>query len=151
MEDFVNYKLPSMFIISAICDWKCCIEAGTDVCQNSSLAKQPTIEISNKKIYKYYTENKISKAIVIGGLEPMLQFEEIIDLISTFRRKNCHDTFVIYTGYYPNEIVDIVEELKEFDNVIIKFGRFIPNSPHKYDETLGIELSSNNQYALKIS
>lgn len=151
MEDFVNYKIPSMFIISAICDWKCCEEAGLDICQNSSLAKQPTIEISNEKIYKYYTENKISRAIVIGGLEPMLQFNEIVDLISTFRDNNCHDSFVIYTGYYPHEIEDLVKKLWQFDNIIIKFGRFIPNSPHRYDEVLGVELSSDNQYAIKVS
>ena len=154
MEDFVNYKIPSMFIISAVCDWKCCEEAGLDICQNSSLAKQPTIEISNEKIYKYYTENKISKAIVIGGLEPFLQFNEIVDLISTFRDNNCHDPFIIYTGYYPHEIkeyIDYIVQIRKFDNLIIKFGRFVPNSPHKYDELLGVELSSDNQYAIKVS
>ena len=151
MEDFVNYKEPSMFLISSVCDWKCCIEANDDVCQNSELATIPIIEVDNNKIFNAFIKNDITSAVVIGGLEPMLQFEEIIDLISTFRSKNCHDMFVIYTGYYPDEIVDIVEELKKFDNIVIKFGRFIPNSPHKYDELLGVELSSNNQYAIKIS
>ena len=33
------------------------------------------------------------------------------------------------------------------DNIIVKFGRFIPNSPHIYDTLLGVELASNNQYA----
>ena len=81
----------------------------------------------------------------------MLQFDEIVDLISIFRDNNCHDSFVIYTGYYPHEIEDLVKKLWQFDNIIIKFGRFIPNSPHRYDEILGVELSSDNQYAIKVS
>ena len=37
--------------------------------------------------------------------------------------------------------------LEQFGNIIIKFGRFIPNSLHKFDDILGVELASNNQYA----
>ena len=57
---------------------------------------------------------------------------------------------------YPKEIVDkAMEELKDeipllhqFDNIIIKFGRFIPNTPHIFDAILGVELASNNQHAV---
>ena len=40
-EDFVNYKVPSMFINTCFCDFKCCTELGLDVgvCQNSPLAQ----------------------------------------------------------------------------------------------------------------
>ena len=151
MEDFINYKEPSMFLISTTCDWKCCMEANNDICQNSALVNQPIFELDNNKIYNAYIKNDITSAVVVGGLEPMLQFEEVIDLISTFRKNNCNDTFVIYTGYYPDEINDKIEQLKKFNNIIIKFGRFIPNSFHRFDEVLGVELSSDNQYAIMIS
>lgn len=151
MEDFVNYKEPSMFLISSICDWKCCKEANNDICQNSDLAFQPSLEVDNKRIYNAYIKNDITSAIVIGGLEPMLQFDEIVDLISLFRFKECKDTFIIYTGYYPDEISEKIERLKDYTNIIIKFGRFIPNRPHIYDELLGVELASDNQYSIKIS
>lgn len=152
-EDFLNYKLPSMFLITSKCDWKCCIEQGLDigVCQNSPLAIQPIKDIDSQFIYQSYINNPITKAIVIGGLEPMLQFEEIIDIISTFRSQNCLDEIIIYTGYNANEITNYINKLKEFPNIIIKFGRYIPNHKPHYDSVLGIYLASDNQYAEQIS
>jgi len=41
--------------------------------------------------------------------------------------------------------------LSQYKNVIIKFGRFIPNQEPHYDEILGVNLASNNQYARRIS
>jgi len=35
-------------------------------------------------------------------------------------------------------------------NIIIKFGRFIPDQKSHMDETLGVELASPNQYALPL-
>ena len=112
MEDFVNYKVPSMFLITSICDWKCCKEANIDIsiCQNQSLTKQPTKTYSYESIYQAYVNNPITKAIVIGGLEPFDQFEEIFQLILYFRAQGCDDMFVIYTRYnkFPNTISNIL-------------------------------------------
>ena len=82
-EDFVNYKKPSMFIGTSLCDWKCCNEQCLDknICQNSSLANSKTIDVSADEIYRRYINNPITKAVVIGGLEPILQFTEVLDLI----------------------------------------------------------------------
>ena len=41
--------------------------------------------------------------------------------------------------------------LKKYSNIIIKFGRFIPNQKPHYDPVLGVELASDNQYGEKIS
>ena len=104
-EDFVNYKLPSMFIATCFCDWKCCIEQNLDIsiCQNASISKQPNILISDSEIYERYISNPITKAIVIGGLEPFRQYDDVYNLIELFRSNDCYDTFVIYTGYDINE------------------------------------------------
>ena len=151
-EDFINYKLPSMFLISSTCDWKCCKEAGNNICQNMEIAKEKTRNIEDEKIFERYINNPITKAIVIGGLEPFDQFEEIFNLISYFRMfRGCNDIFVIYTGYYPEEIEGKVKYLSMFENIIIKFGRYIPNKNKIYDEILGVELASDNQFARKIS
>lgn len=152
-EDFVNYKKPSMFISTAICDWKCCIEQnmGISVCQNSELAKSETIDYPVEKIFERYIANPITSAVVIGGLEPFLQFGDVFTLIMHFRSNECNDDFVIYTGYYPYEIDREISQLKYFPNVIVKYGRFIPNSNEHFDEVLGIKLISNNQYAERIS
>lgn len=149
IEDFTDYKLPSMFIGTCCCTWKCCYEASIppSICQNHEIAQEPIINISNSQLYNKYINNPITQSIVIGGLEPMLQFDEVYDLIKRFRDNSCDDVFVIYTGYYPNEIEKELNKLKELNNIIVKFGRFIPDRPHRYDEVLGVELASDNQYA----
>lgn len=152
-EDFVNYKKPALFLGTCICNWKCCSEIGEDksMCQNSPLAQAKIKEFDNNLLFNIYTNNSITESIVIGGLEPMLQFEEVYDLIKIFRKQGCMDDFVIYTGYYKEEIKDKIEKLKYFENIIVKFGRFVPNNQKHYDSILGVELASDNQYAEKIS
>lgn len=153
VEDFVNYKLPSMFLITCHCSWKCCTELGLDVgiCQNSSLAQLPDKEISNETLYLQFSTNPITKAVVIGGLEPMIQINEIIDLIKLFRKYGEKCPFIIYTGYNPEEIPEPIDRLKKYENIIVKFGRFIPDQPSHFDEILGVELASPNQYGVQIS
>lgn len=152
-EDFVNYKKPSMFLITTSCNWKCCKEAGIpiEVCQNSPLMKNKIVEYSDLILYKSYIKNDITKAIVIGGLEPIEQFDEVLHLIQTFRENGCNDTFVIYTGFNKEEILNQVTQLKRYKNIIIKFGRYVENVPSRYDDILGVTLASNNQYAQQIS
>lgn len=153
IEDFCNYKLPSMFLISSYCDWKCCHEANIDesVCQNHGLVSGPIKQISYESLYQAYISNDITKAIVIGGLEPMLQIDEVVGLIHYFREKLCQDTFVIYTGYYPYEIPKPLSELKKLHNITIKYGRYDPKLKAKYDDILGVMLVSENQYGEVLS
>ena len=151
-EDFVNYKKPSMFIGTCYCNWKCCDEAGIsrEVCQNYQLHNSKIHELSNEQIYERYINNPLTSAIVIGGLEPILQEDEVISLIEYFRSKGCMDDFVIYTGYYENEIGDL-DNYKKYGNIIFKFGRFIPNQDKHWDEVLGVYLVSDNQYGKRVS
>ena len=149
-EDYVNYRLCSMFIIFPYCTWKCEKECGEKICQNSSLSKQPIIEISTEALVRRFRENPLSEAIVCGGLEPFDSFSELAEMISKLR-ENDNSTVVIYTGYNKDEIADKIDALKKFENVILKFGRFIPNAKHRFDDVLGVELASDNQFAERIS
>ncbi len=150
-EDFVNYKKPSMYIAFPNCDFKCDREAGCSICQNSSLAHEPDIDIDFIEIVSRYIKNPITKAIVFGGLEP---FDSIwiLRLITEFRLYT-DDEIIIYTGYTEEElqVEGMIEALQKYKNIIIKYGRFIPNQEKHYDEVLGIELASSNQYARRIS
>lgn len=152
-ENFQDYKKAAMFIATVKCDFKCLVERGLDcgICQNSKTAKLPDKKILISDIFARYKSNPLTSAIVIGGLEPMLQFDEIFSLVSYFRNNMCNDDFVIYTGYYPEEISQKVQLLKSFENIIIKYGRFIPDSTGVFDDVLGITLNSENQHAIKIS
>lgn len=150
-EDFINYKKPSMFIGAGIsCSFKCDKDCGQEVCQNSSLSREPTIKLSIEKIVKRYIDNPITSAVVIGGLEPFDNYQEVKTLISELRHKT-NDDIVIYTGYNKEEIKDKISDLSIFSNIIIKFGRFIPGSQARADEVLGVKLASSNQYAECIS
>lgn len=150
MEDFSNYKLPSMFIIFPTCNWKCDRECGKRVCQNGTLAKTPIKDIGVDILIDKYIDNPISKAVVCGGLEPMDSWADLQLFVRNFRERS-NDDIVIYTGYYKKEIADKINWLKKYDNIVVKFGRFIPGHKKHYDEVLGIKLASDNQHAEVIS
>lgn len=120
------------------------------VCQNSTLAQSPNIEIETSKLVDRYLSNPITKAIVCGGLEPLDTWRDLKRFIAEFRHKT-EDDIVIYTGYKEEEIQNQLAYLRPYRNIIVKFGRFIPNQEPHYDEVLGINLASDNQYARRIS
>lgn len=151
MEDLVNYKKISMFVIFPYCNFKCEKECGEHCCQNSALAQTPSIEVDIETLVNRYLSNPITSAIVCGGMEPMDSFEDLYNLVSCVRNKGCNDDIVIYTGFYKNEIFNKIDQLKQFKNIIVKFGRFIPNQKSHYDSVLGVNLASDNQYAERIS
>lgn len=149
-EDFVNYKKASMFLSFPHCTFKCEKDCGVACCQNSDLAKIPPLTVPCEILVERYIRNSITHAIVLGGLEPFDSWDEILYLVQSLRQRT-EDDIVIYTGYKEEEIQDKIDVLKEFKNIIIKMGRFVPDQPHHKDEVLGVELASPNQYARRIS
>lgn len=153
-EDFVNYKKPSMLIGTIKCNGKCYkdLRLSPDICQNWELRNSVAINIDDNKLCQRYLNNKLTNAIVFGGLEPFDQFDEMIKFIDILRKQyNCNDDVVIYTGYNYIEIDEKIDKLKKFWNIIVKFGRYIPDSQPVYDTVLGVSLISNNQFAINIS
>lgn len=150
-EDFTNYYQASMFLIFPHCSFKCDKECGKALCQNSLMAKQPNIEISTERVLEMYLANPITKALVFGGLEPFDSFNDVLDLISKLRiRHQRNDPVIIYTGFNKDEITRELEVLKRFKNIIIKFGRYIPNQTPHLDPVLQVYLASDNQFAEKL-
>ena len=148
-EDFVNYKKPCMTIMMPHCTFKCDKECGKQVCQNSDLASAKKINIPTKLIIEKYLKNSISEAIVFQGLEPFDSFSQVFNFIKKFREVS-NDDIIIYTGYNKEEIKWFLTFFKNFDNIIIKYGRFIPGQEKHYDEILGVYLASDNQYAERL-
>lgn len=147
-EDFVNYKKPSMFIIFPKCTFKCNKDCGRPVCQNYKVLEEPNVEVSINAIVNRYLSNSITSAIVLGGLEPFDSEEELKELVFSFR-DNVQDPIVIYTGYTEEELFKnkTYKKIISLNNIIIKYGRFIPNQDNHYDDILGVKLASSNQYA----
>ena len=151
-EDFVNYKKPAMVLEFPKCNFKCDRECRLQVCQNSSLAYADKIEIDVIDLINRYLNNPITEAVVMQGLEPFDSPADLYTFISLLRNRKCYDDIVIYTGYNPEEIDINLKYLQACGqkNIIVKFGRFKPGQRSHYDEVLGVDLASDNQYAKKI-
>lgn len=151
--DLINYKKPSMVIEFPTCkDFKCDRDCGKQVCQNAPMVLEPNIPILIKDLVKQYMEDDMSQAIVCQGLEPFDSWTDLRNLINALRQ-HTEDDIVIYTGY---NVEELEEELMYiwgagYKNIIIKYGRYIPGQEPHYDEVLGVNLASDNQYAEKIS
>ena len=147
-EDFVNYKVPSMSLMFPKCSFKC----DRQYCQNASLIDEPDITIAIDDLCKRYINNPITKAVVCQGLEPLDSIDDLINFIATLRYKyNCDDDVVIYTGYNRNEIIPgDIGIFRDFNNIIIKYGRYVHGFKSHFDPVLGVYLASDNQYAERI-
>lgn len=150
-EDYSNYKECAMFLGFPHCTFKCekeCKQRG--MCQNSSLATAESVEIDSYALIQRYLTNPLSHAIVIGGLEPFDDYGMLYEFIAEVRRYTS-DSIIIYTGYNKDEISKEIFDIALYDNIIVKFGRFIPHQPKHLDSVLGVQLASPNQYAERIS
>ena len=151
--DFVNYKVPCMTVMFPYCTFKCNKDAGKIVCHNYIFKDSNVVEMSCDEIVERYIGNPLSEALVMQGLEPFDSFDELYSLIYKFTEAS-KDDIVIYTGYNKEEIEDQIKDLCsiiESNKLIIKFGRFIPDDKPVFDEVLGVELQSSNQYAKVIT
>ena len=146
--DCTNYKQPTLTLEFPYCDFKCDKLNGCQVCQNSTLAQEPDIEIHAETIWKLYSENPLTKAFCFQGLEPFDSYMDLIELIQFIRiDKKCKDPIIIYTGYNKDEDIVTQRSLSHYPNIIVKWGRFIMGQQPHYDEVLGVNLASDNQYA----
>ncbi len=148
-EDTVYYCKPSLFIGTAACSFKC----GRGNCQNKELVDAPDIEISEGAIIQKYLDNPITEAIVLGGLEPLDQMTDVSDFCSMLNDRGITDDLVIYTGYTEEEAKEKVRYLRKLNckyrDLVVKYGRFIPDSDPVMDSILGVVLVSDNQYAMR--
>ena len=153
-ERYQDYKYPCMFIACHSCSFKCDKDCKMRVCQNSALAKSPDIEISISELIQKYIDNPITKSVVFGGLEPFDDIQDVLMFIEELRALDICDDVIIYTGYTKEEIMDEFNDafarLISYGNIVIKYGRFVPNKAKHFDPVLGVYLSSDNQYAERI-
>ncbi|MDV3425746.1 MAG: radical SAM protein, partial [Bacillota bacterium] len=94
-----------------------------------------------------YNKNRLSKALICAGLEPFDSYDELVELVSYFRERT-YDDIVIYTGFTEEELEDKLVDIIKYGNIIIKFGRFIPDDQEYFNELLGVKLASKNQYVV---
>lgn len=143
-----DFKQIGMLVVFPNCSFKCDKECGRPVCQNSQLANAEVIEVPIEDIVQRYLSNDFASALICGGLEPLDSIAELYELISAFRQVST-DPIVIYTGYTEEEALKILgfNRVLWQGNLYVKYGRYVPDKKPHYDELLGINLASNNQYA----
>ena len=87
-------------------------------------------------------KDAVEKLIIKYGTE--LDDDKILDSIDDWQQ----------LSEYLNDKYTIDYHIKAFEkvfrmygNIIVKYGRYVPNQKPHYDELLGILLASDNQYA----
>ena len=153
-ESVGDYKETSMLLIAPECAWKC---VG---CHNTHLLKLITKNFPDEEILERFQKNPLSKAIVLGGLEPFDCMEEVRAFLQTLRESNIVNpkpTVIIYTGYdFPDIEQELIrtgldEEMKKHDKVLLKYGGYLPGYNPTYNPLLGINLASPNQQVMEYS
>ena len=115
-----------------------------ELCDKNHESHMKNVTLSTKTIIERYMKNSLVESLVLSGLEPFDNFEDMKILIRDFRTF-LDDDIVIFTGYDDIEIDDKIEELEIYNDIYVKFGRYIPNRNEIFDELLGTELASDNQ------
>lgn len=144
--NFTDYKLPSLYIATPYCSFKCEKDCGRAICQNSPLTKYDKISVTVDKLVELYQANPITQSFVFGGLEP-LDSPDLLETIVELQARTNPRRVVIYTGYTEEEVLTTHSQILTLPNLIIKYGRFIPDQPSHFDPVLGVNLASPNQYA----
>ena len=151
-SDLINYSEPTFNILAGIsCTFKCCPN-NPEICHNNPLCNQNPIRCEIPKLIERFNNQNLCKTITFQGLECLDNLKQILWFIYHFRKTN-NNTIIIWTGYTKDECEDLIYLIKEkmkWENIIIKYGRFIPDQQPHYDEVLGVELASDNQYAERI-
>lgn len=160
--DVVNFWRTSMCIGMPYCDGKCWKDLNArggnydwSLCHNGGLLKERKIEIPVNELAKKYVNNPLSHAVVFAGMEPLISMNEVVAFIAYLRGAcRCDDPVIIYTGYNEDEEPYIkfhnLLETAEVNNVIVKFGRYVPDQKSHLDPVLKVMLASDNQYAKQI-
>lgn len=144
--DFVNYKEPCLYISMPYCSFKCNKDCGREVCQNYKMSNGSLIQYDVEDLIDRYISTPLSRAVVFSGLEPFDSLKDLEEFTQKFRTWS-EDPIIIYSGYTEEELEEEIEFFKNYTNIIIKFGRFIPDQEPHFDPILGVDLASPNQYA----
>lgn len=141
-EDFNNYRLPSLFIGTSSCPHNC------EGCQNEALKLVKGVKVTNAFLIDAYVNNPITKAIVLGGLDPLMTFEDTYSFVKDVRKRGINDTIIIYTGFKEEVVDHWVEKLVALGgHLVVKYGKYIKGHEPHMDSVLGVRLASDNQYA----
>ena len=127
---------------------------------NSSVNKS----VSSADIYNYYLSHPKFKAFVISGIDISVNAFDLTQIVDEIRNKqHCLDDIIIWSEYTEEELNGepdkeydkinfekvhaVYKQLQQYENIIVKFGRYVPGDKPHPDELLGVDLSSDNQYA----
>ena len=92
--------------------------------------------------------------ILVSILIPCYNGEKYLDrsIKSALNQTYKNIEIVIGNDGSTDKSLEIIQKYqKQYPNIILKYGRYKPNTPSRFDEVLQITLASDNQYAERIS
>lgn len=107
----------NLVMYTSYCDWEHPLFSRQE---NNELIKRVRFRVWFDDLH-YLAKSK--DKIIITGLEPFNQYEEIKSLIDYFKECKLDTKFIIHTGLSKKALRQQLNELKQFDNVSIIFGR----------------------------
>ena len=135
----------SLYLIASSCKWKC------KICPNAHYSRFETVDIPNTDILQKFKSDDNLKAIVIGGLEPMDQMNDLRGFIFDARKffePGDRPKIVIYTGYEMDELnkmhySGLASELMQYGNAMVIAGRNIWKTKKKFYLSINTYLTSD--------
>ena len=101
----------------------------------------PVEEIANHILSKYQKHKKRYAGLTISGGDPLLQREELKELLNILKTTEPDMNIWIYTGYESNEVLTDFKDLIEYVDVFVT-GKFIEE---KLDYECKFRGSSNQE------
>jgi pyruvate-formate lyase-activating enzyme len=135
------------FVGALICAVSCSI--GCKDCFNESVKQEPNRCSYIPNILDEIQANPFNEGVILAGLEWSSQPKELIALVKEATKR--HLPIIIYTGYTSDQFIRRVPRIKEFPNVLIKYGSFNQNLRSFEHKEYGVNLASTNQHIQKIS
>ena len=162
---FADYYIESLnatesYKIAYNCSYNTARTNGARLLANANIKEYIDEVMSAKDESRIASQDEILQILtdIARGVteEEVVQFSQLGEELRTTRKPTIKDRMgmssIDYaTLFKKEEILNHINWLQQFENIIIKFGRYIPNQGKHFDEILGIWLSSDNQYAEEIS
>jgi len=130
------------FVGALVCALDCNI--GCKGCFNQSLKEAPIFYKKADEIMDEIMSNPFNEGVILAGLEWSLQPTELLALVKSATVRNM--PVIVYTGHDINTFLRRVPLIKQFTEVLVKYGAYDESKLSLTHEAYGIKLASTNQH-----
>ncbi|MCH4890037.1 radical SAM protein [Acidaminobacter sp. JC074] len=129
------------FVGALVCALDCNI--GCKGCFNQSLKEAPIFYKKADEVLDEIMSNPFNEGVILAGLEWSLQPSELMAMIKSCASKNI--PVIVYTGHKIETFLRRVPKIKNYPEVLIKYGAYDESKLSLTHEAYGVRLASTNQ------